>query len=373
MATSLVMRRGSAAPAGARRPRAVAPPVRSARPRPGAAARGRGPTLLRSSPEHSEWSAAGPQDAGEDPAAALATCIGHIEAGDLDSLLEFVPDEVIDRVIEMRRCNISGGEPSWLRFTDVLQANASSHLYLDSFAVRHLTAPPRAVRRLSAVRVSGDRYLQRCEVVSESGEEAVLSFEMLQQECLENQYRGPPLVRKRWMLRSVRGESGDDAAPLPAHPSPTYAPEAVLQAQLAALREHSYVDVFAHASPSNREATGPVQHFARMLRSPAFAPLLGHEGSEMLQRLQPSPTVFMELVRVYPGGAAKARLAAEAAGGRRNSGGGGARPGLTYLWVLSRQGEGTPFPGCWMVDSVQPIDALAPPPPGAAAAGGGDE
>jgi hypothetical protein len=180
------------------------------------------------------------------------------------------------------------------------------------------------------------------------------------------------------MLRSVRGESdaaGGDAAPLPAHPSPSHAPELVLQAQLAALREHSYVGVFAHASPANKEATGPVQQFARLLQSPAYAPLLGHEGSETLQRMQPSPAVYMELVRVHPGGALGARMrqeAAERAASRGRRGGGGAaapKPGLTYLWVLSRQGEGGPFSGCWMVDSVQPVDSLPmmppPAPPGA--------
>lgn len=170
-------------------------------------------------------------------------------------------------------------------------------------------------------------------------------------------------MRKRWMLRSVRGEPGADAAP-PAAPAPTYAPEAILQSQLAALREQNFAGVFAHASPANKDATGPVQKFARMLQSPAYAPLLGHEGAETLQRLQPSPSVFMELVRVYPGGAARARMeaAAQQPRGGRGGGGAGARPSLTYLWVLSRQGEGGPHAGCWMVDSVQPVDAL----PGAA-------
>jgi hypothetical protein len=95
---------------------------------------------------------------------------------------------VIDKMIEMRRCNIGGGDPSWLRFTDVLQADASSHLYLDSFAIRHLAhGVPRSLQLLSAVRVSPDRYLQRCAVVAPGGEEAVLSFEMLQQETCESQ------------------------------------------------------------------------------------------------------------------------------------------------------------------------------------------
>jgi hypothetical protein len=168
------------------------------------------------------------------------------------------------------------------------------------------------------------------------------------------------------MLRSVRGESGAgdaNASPLPAHPSPAYAPEAVLQAQLAALRGHAYVAVFAHASPANKRATGPVQHFARMLQGPMYSPLLGHGAAETLQRLQPSPTVYMELIRVYPaaaGGRAAAAAPREGAAGAGAAAGDGGR---TYLWVLSRQGEGSPHPGCWMVDSCTPVDAVPTPPP----------
>jgi hypothetical protein len=180
-------------------------------------------------------------------------------------------------------------------------------------------------------------------------------------------------VRKRWMLRSVRGEPAADAA---SAPSPAHAPEAVLQAQLAALREHRYSDVFVHASPANKEATGPLTKFARLLQAPLYLPLLDHEGSETLQRLQPTPSVFMELVRVYPGGVVKARMAAAAAAeqqegtGRRGKAAPAPRPAVTYLWVLARQPEGSPHAGCWMVDSVQPVDPLLPlpmaPPPGAA-------
>ncbi|GBF89018.1 hypothetical protein Rsub_01517 [Raphidocelis subcapitata] len=356
--------------------RGAASAVCGASARPGSAAAATARAALRHSPcarRHAplrraypeQPSPSGPQDTSEDPAAALSKCIAHIEAGDLDGLLEFVPDEVIDKVIEARRCNIGGGEPSWLRFTDVLQADASSHLYLDSFAIRHLAlGVPRALRPLSTFRVSHDRYMQRCAVVAAGGEEAVLSFEMLQQECLENQYRGPPLMRKRWMLRSVRGEPAAAASP---RPSPAHSPEAVLEAQLSALADQRYTDVFAHASPANRRATGPVQKFARMLNAPAFAGLLGHEAAETLQRLQPSPTVFMALVRVYPGGAARARLEAAAPRPPRR-GGGAARPSLTYLWVLNRQVEASEFANCWMVDSCQPVEDV--PQPGGGGGGG---
>jgi hypothetical protein len=47
-------------------------------------------------------------------------------------------------------------------------------------------------------------------------------------------YRGPPLLFKQWMLQSVTGECSSDE--LPSHPSPSFPPEAVVEAQLAALR-----------------------------------------------------------------------------------------------------------------------------------------
>jgi hypothetical protein len=41
-------------------------------------------------------------------------------------------------------------------------------------------------------------------------------------------------MKKRWLLRSITGEFASDE--LPAHPSPSFPPEAVVQAQLEALR-----------------------------------------------------------------------------------------------------------------------------------------
>lgn len=42
------------------------------------------------------------------------------------------------------------------------------------------------------------------------------------------------LVSKKWMLKGVSGECNSDE--LPSHPSPSFPPEAVVEAQLAALR-----------------------------------------------------------------------------------------------------------------------------------------
>jgi hypothetical protein len=138
-------------------------------------------------------------------------------------------------------------------------------------------------------------------------------------------------------------------------PSPLHAPEAVLAEQLSALRDQRFSDVFAHASPANKRATGPVAKFARMLHAPAYAPLLGHARAETLQRLQPSPAVFMELVRVYP---AQPQPPSPQAPPQQQQ-----QPQhYTYLWVLSRQADGSgDDAGCWMVDSVQPVEPAAPP------------
>jgi hypothetical protein len=52
--------------------------------------------------------------------------------------------------------------------------------------------------------------------------------------CYCSRYRGPPLLSKKWMLQGVSGECNSDE--LPSHPSPSFPPEAVVEAQLAALR-----------------------------------------------------------------------------------------------------------------------------------------
>lgn len=49
-----------------------------------------------------------------------------------------------------------------------------------------------------------------------------------------HRYRGPPLLTKKWMLSRVVGECSSDE--LPAHPSPSFPPEAVVEAQLHSLR-----------------------------------------------------------------------------------------------------------------------------------------
>eukprot|EP00877_Chromochloris_zofingiensis_P007885 jgi/Chrzof1/334/Cz01g11230.t1 len=267
-----------------------------------------------------------------DPSDTMSCCLEHIRDGDLDGLLEFVRDEVIDKVLAWRKFS---GRTKRLQFADVLQANNQDLLYLDTYALRNLVfAPPTSMQLLSAMHVTPEKYLQRYSVVSSYGEECVLTFTLCLQETLESQYRGAPLLSHKWMLQSVVGECSSDA--LPAHPSPSFPPEAVVEAQIQALRCQKVASVFAHASPENKAATGPVERFVAMLHNPVYAPLVNHMHSETVQRLQPSETTYMEVVRVTP----------------QPGSPGGSAP-MLYMWIVSRQGEGSNWHNCWMTDAVQ--------------------
>jgi len=143
------------------------------------------------------------------------------------------------------------------------------------------------------------------------------------------------------MLASISGEAGAADAPVLRHPSPSYAPEAVVVAQLAALRAGDMPGVFAFASPANKASTGPLERFAGMLHAPSYAPLLAHGAASTLQRTQASERVYMEVVAVAP---------------PAGPGGAPSGPPALYVWVLSLQDAASNFRGCWLVDSVQALN-----------------
>jgi hypothetical protein len=60
--------------------------------------------------------------------------------------------------------------------------------------------------------------------------------------------------------------------------------------------------IFAHTSPENKAATGPLESYAALLASARYAPLAGFAAVESVRRLQPSSSVYMEVVRVSPAG-----------------------------------------------------------------------
>jgi len=123
-------------------------------------------------------------------------------------------------------------------------------------------------------------------------------------------------------------------------PHPSLTPAEVVVAQLDALGRRGDDGIalaYRFASPANRRAIGSMDRFERVVRSPAYAPMLDHRSAE----LGPG--------RVE-GGRAAVAVALTAADGSRHA----------YLFELSRQRDGA-WTGCWMTDSVFVITPREPP------------
>ncbi|KAI7839987.1 hypothetical protein COHA_006308 [Chlorella ohadii] len=280
-------------------------------------------------------------------------------SSDLDAVINYLPDTVIDRLIERKRAKreeaaadaaaaAAFGAPQQaakqaaqqpalsededLNFEELVALAQPSDLALDSYSARGLlNAAPRSAAVLSSLKLAQDRFLQRYSVVSASGEEIVLTFDMQLEECLQPKYRGLQVV-KRWFLKGITGEPaypGD----VPRKPEPCWGPEAVCHAQLEALQAGDAAGVFRFASPANQAATGP---------TPLYRPLLQHEHADLLRSVQMRPDTALLIVGV------RSNLPTE-------------EPGVTqrvvYSWTVRLQGEeaGPEFANCWMTEAVQPI------------------
>jgi hypothetical protein len=121
-------------------------------------------------------------------------------------------------------------------------------------------------------------------------------------------------------------------------PRPELTPEQVVAYQVAALQHNDdpkpdagIERAFRFASPSNKKVTGPVENFARIVKGPAYAPLLNNASSSIVGSEEKDDQ-------------AKIALKVVAADGRQ----------VTYVFVLSRQHEGE-FNQCWMTDGVAPL------------------
>ena len=121
-------------------------------------------------------------------------------------------------------------------------------------------------------------------------------------------------------------------------PRPELSPAEVVQYQVAALQQNDEPKsdagierAFRFASPSNKQVTGPLEHFVQIVKSPAYSPLLNSRSSAI---------VGSELKDD------KAKIAVKivTADGRP----------LTYVFILSKQNEGE-FHDCWMTDGVAPL------------------
>jgi hypothetical protein len=110
-----------------------------------------------------------------------------------------------------------------------------------------------------------------------------------------------------------------------------------------------------------------VEKFAAMLNhNPLYSPLMGHVTAETVQRLQPSETTYMEVIRITPAppqqqqqGGQSGVSAANNNGKRGSSGSKQPQPQpLIFMWILSRQSENSAWSNCWMTDAVRPMSSI---------------
>ncbi len=125
-------------------------------------------------------------------------------------------------------------------------------------------------------------------------------------------------------------------------PNKRLKPEEVVRIQMEALqhndvpnRDSGIAKTFDFASPSNKQATGPLDHFTTIVKSPAYLPMLNCKK------------VTYDPIHVE-GDQAQQRVHIIAANGLR----------ITYVFLLSLQNEG-PFAGCWMNDGCARDDSEA--------------
>lgn len=133
-----------------------------------------------------------------------------------------------------------------------------------------------------------------------------------------------------WLSLTFPGFRTAIADEPPVSPAATLSPAAVVEAQLAALREDSddgLLRAFSFASPANRAQTGPAPRFAEMIRK-GYPELLGHQTA-VLGPSKLEDDTAMQAVDVI------------------------SREGqlFHYLFILSRQ-PGGDCSGCWMTDGV---------------------
>lgn len=141
---------------------------------------------------------------------------------------------------------------------------------------------------------------------------------------------------------STSGAVAARAVAMP-RPNPALAPQEVVTIVLDALRnndlptkDRGIAVTFDFASPANREATGPLERFAALVKTPSYRPMLNHQRAERGEM-------------AVLGEEARQRVTLVGAGGAR----------VTYTFILTRQNDGA-YRGCWMTDGVVRETELRP-------------
>ena len=129
-----------------------------------------------------------------------------------------------------------------------------------------------------------------------------------------------------------------DSSPADLHPDPKLSPQEVVEFQLAALRANDLPTAdagiertFRFASPANKAATGPLEHFTVMVHGSQYSSLINAvEGSVTKAVIQDNKAQI--LVRVVSASDSE----------------------VYYVFMLSKQTDGD-YINCWMTDGVVPL------------------
>jgi hypothetical protein len=137
-------------------------------------------------------------------------------------------------------------------------------------------------------------------------------------------------------LPQVTGDGEEANVPdseLP-QPNPELSPDQVVRIQVEALQNNDSEDrgieiTFRFASPANKQFTGPIGRFKRMVKNPAYRPMLNHKAAEYDPIEISGETATQRVTIIDTNGNA-----------------------TVFRFALSKQ-SGAPCDGCWMTDSVE--------------------
>jgi len=130
-----------------------------------------------------------------------------------------------------------------------------------------------------------------------------------------------------------------DSAPADLHPDPKLSPLDVVEFQLASLRANDVptadagiARTFRFASPGNKAAVGPLDHFSGVVHGPQYSSLINAAESSVAKVVIQDNQARV-LARVVSAGGSE----------------------VYYVFILSKQTEGD-YINCWMTDGVVPLN-----------------
>jgi hypothetical protein len=125
-------------------------------------------------------------------------------------------------------------------------------------------------------------------------------------------------------------------------PKPDLSPKAVTKIVVEALKNNDANDTgikttFKFASPGNQQATGPIERFIPMVKSPAYLPMINSRSVEVRE------------ISVDEDSAAEMAVVTDSNGDK-----------AFYIFQLSKQADGD-LKDCWMTDGVMRVEPSDPP------------